>query len=123
MEKTRTCEIYMDEFGILHVKMLGGVIMDKEDAADNFLVARTLTKNKKVLKLIDSRSIYGINKGGRDFIEKQSKSRPDIAKAILVSTLLQKYLMIFFNSLETPLYPVKIFTSKKKAIDWLKSFL
>lgn len=123
MEKTRTCEIFMDEFGILHVKMLGGVIMDKEDAADNFLVARTLTKNKKVLKLIDSRSIYGINKGGRDFIEKQSKSRPDIAKAILVSTLLQKYLMSFFYNLETPLYPVKIFTSKKKAMEWLKSFL
>ncbi len=114
MEKTRTCEIYMDEFGILHVKMLGGVIMDKEDAADNFLLARTLTKNKKVLKLIDSRSLYGINKGGRDFIEKQSKSRPDIAKAILVSTLLQKYLMSFFNSLDSTSCPIKIFTSKKK---------
>lgn len=123
MEKTRTCEIFVDEFGILHVKFFGGVIIDKEDAVDNFLVARHLTKAKRVLKLVDSRNIYHIKKDARAYVEKQKSSRIHIAKAILVNSFIKKYLMEFFQSLENSEFPVKIFTSEKKAIDWLKSFL
>lgn len=123
MERTRTCEIFVDEFGILHIKMLGGVIMDKEDAADNFLVVRHLTKGRRVLKLVDSRKIYRINKDARTFMERQNKAKPDIAKAILVSSFIEKYLMEFFSSLENSGFPVKIFTSEQKALEWLKSFL
>jgi hypothetical protein len=123
METTRTCEIFVDEFGILHVKILDGVIIDKEDAADNFLVARHLTKAKRVLKLVDSRNIYRIKKDARAYVERQNSSRIHIAKAILVSSFIQKYLIKFFQGLENSEFPVKIFTSEKKAMDWLKSFL
>lgn len=123
MEKTRTCEIFVDEYGILHVKILGGVIIDKEDATDNFLVIRHLTKGKQVLKLLDSRKIYRINKEARIFIERHNNSNPDIARAVLANSFIQKYLMDFFNRLDNTKFPVKIFTSEKKALDWLKSFL
>ena len=123
MEKTRTCEIFVDELGILHVKILGGVIIDKEDATDNFLVIRHLTKGRSVLKLLDSRKVYRINKEARIFIERQNTSKPDIARAVLVNSFIQKYLMEFFNSLDNTKFPVKIFTSEKKAVEWLKTFL
>lgn len=71
MEKTRTCEIFIDEFGILHVKILGGVIIDREDAADNFLVIRGLTKEKPVLKLVDARNIFRIRKDARRFVKRE----------------------------------------------------
>lgn len=123
MERTRTCEISVDEFGILHVKMLGGVIIDLEDAADNFLVARHLTKDKPVLKLVDVRKIFKIKKNARAFIEKQNNSEKHIAKAIVVSSFINKYIWKFFNALENPKFPVKIFTSQKEALNWLKTFL
>lgn len=57
MQRTRTCEIHLDEFGILHVEMLRSII-DLEDAADNFLVARNITKGKLILKSVDARKLY-----------------------------------------------------------------
>ncbi|HQX44924.1 MAG: hypothetical protein Q7W45_16770 [Bacteroidota bacterium] len=122
METTRTAKIFVDEFNILHVKILGGVIIDKEDAADNFLVARHLTGGKRFLKLVDSRKNYRIKKDARLFVERQNNSDIHIAKAILVGTLISKYLMEFFISPESPKFPQKIFTSEKKAIEWLKTF-
>jgi hypothetical protein len=123
MEKTRTCEIFVDEFGILHVKILGGVIIDREDAVDNFLVARYLTKGKPVLKLIDARKIFKIKKEARAFVEKENVPEKHIAKAIVVGSLISRCLNQFFFSLQNAKIPVKIFTSEKEAMEWLKSFL
>jgi hypothetical protein len=69
-EKTRTCEIFIDELGILHVKILAGVIIDKEDAADNFVVVRNLTEGKPILKLVDARNPFIIKNDAQIFVEK-----------------------------------------------------
>lgn len=122
MESTRTCEIFLDEFGILHLKIFGGVIIDREDAADNFLVARHLTNGEPVLKLVDARKIYKIKKEARAFIEKENDPKKHIAKAILVNSFIAKYIKEFFLRQENQKFPVKIFTSEKEAIEWLKSF-
>jgi len=123
MEKTRTSELFIDEFGILHVKVLGGVMIDLGDAADNFLVARHLTKGKPVLKLVDARKLFKIKKEARIFIEKENDPDKHIAKAILVGSFFTKCIKDFFLRLENPQFPVKIFTSEKEAMEWLKSFL
>lgn len=123
MERTRTCEIFVDEFGILHVKILGGVIIDREDAADNFLVIRHLTQGKPVLKLVDARKIYKIKKDARAFVERENDPDKHIARAIVVSSFITNYIKTFFINLTNPKFPVKIFTSEKEAIEWLKSFL
>ncbi|MDP1746494.1 MAG: hypothetical protein Q8L90_13015 [Bacteroidota bacterium] len=123
MEKTRTNEMFIDDFGILHVKFLGGVIIDRGDAANNFLLARHLTNGDPVLKLVDARKLFKIKKEARIFVEKENDPDIHIAKAILVGSFLTKYIKEFFLRLENPKFPVKIFTSEKEAIEWLKSFL
>lgn len=123
METTRTCEIFVDEFGILHLKILGGVIIDVEDAADNFLVARHLTKGKPFLKLVDARKIFKIKKDARVFVERENNSDKHIAKAIVVGSFISRYLNQFFLNLQSQKFPVKIFTSEKEALEWLKTFL
>lgn len=123
MERTRTCEIFIDELGILHVKMLGGMIIDIEDAADNFLVARHLTKGKAILKLVDARKVFKIKKEARAFVERENNSDKHIAKAIVVGSFISRYLNQFFFNLQNPKFPVKIFTSEEEALNWLKSFL
>jgi len=123
MEKTRTCEIFIDEFGILHVKILGGVIIDRADAADNFLVVKYLTKGEPVLKLLDARKIFKIKKEACTFVEKENDPKKHIAKAILVGSLISRFLNHFFLSQQNEKFPVRIFTSEKEAVEWLKSFL
>ncbi len=123
MQRTRTCELFVDEFGILHVKILAGVIIDIEDAADNFLVVRDLSKGKPIIKLVDARASFKIDKKAQVFVQTENNPDKNIARAIIVNSFLTKYLTQFFLGLETPHIPVKIFTSEKKAIEWLKSFL
>lgn len=125
MEKkiTRTCEIFVNKFGILHVKILAGVIIDKDDAADNFVVVRNLTKGKPILKLVDARNPFIIKKEAQMFVEKENDPSANIARAVLVNSFITKYLRAFFLSLEKPKIPVKIFVTEKAAIEWLKTFL
>ena len=115
--------MFVDEFGIFHVKILGGVVIDYEDAADNFLLAKYLTKGKPVLKLVDARKLFKIKKEARVFVEKENAPDKHIAKAILVGSILTKYITHFFLRLENSKFPVKIFTSEEEAMIWLKSFL
>jgi len=122
MEKTRTCEMFVDELGILHVKILPNVIIDIEDAADNFLLAKSLTNDKKILKLVDARNSFKIEKKAQVFIQKENDPDKNIARAVIVNSFIEKYLQEFFMSLDNSI-PVKIFTSEKKAIEWLKTFL
>lgn len=123
MEKTRTCEIFIDENGILHIKILGGVIIDLEDAADNFLVAKYLTGGKPVLKLLDARRTFIIKKEAVAFVEKENVPEKTIAKAIIVGSLISKYLNQNFLRPQNAGFPIKIFISEKEALAWLKSFL
>jgi hypothetical protein len=120
---TRTCEISLDKFGILHVKILNGVVIDKEDAIDNFLVVRNLTRGRPVLKLIDARNKFEILQEAKEIVENENNTEKHITKAIIVSSEVEKKLRNFFLSLVNARFPVKIFTSEQKAIDWLRTFI
>lgn len=102
---------------------LGGVIIDREDAANNFLVAKYLTNGKPILKLVGARKIFKIKKEASAFLEKENDPQKHIAKAIVVGSLISRCLNQFFLSPKNAKFPVKIFTSEKEVMDWLKSFL
>jgi hypothetical protein len=125
MEKitTHTCEIFLDSSGILHIKMLKGPAMDLGDAIDNFVVAKNMTNQRPALKLVDARERRKISTEARKFIKKVNIPENHIAKAIIVNSMITKYLQDFFNSLINPAFPVKLFTSEEAALAWLKTFL
>ena len=117
--KTRTAEIYMDENAILHIVMLEGVVVDVDDAVDNFLVAKHCSADKPVLKLVDARANFEINKPVQLFLDSKEISERTIARAFLMNSALKKVMFNFF--VHSKLVPVKFFTDYKKAIVWLRS--
>ncbi len=125
MEKitTGTCEIFMDELGILHLKMLKGPEMDLGDAIDNFIVAKNLTGQKPALRLLDMRAGRKISGEARKFIKKGNASESCIAKAVVVSSPLIKFAGDLLNGIVRKKFPVKTFTCEKEARQWLKTFL
>jgi len=117
--KTRTATIFMDENNIIHIIMHDHVIVDYEDALDNSLVIRSLTGGKKVLKLIDSRSNWSIEKKARNFIDSKDVKDNTIARAVVKSSVINSKLINFFTKLNRPHIPTKIFTDYDEAYNWL----
>jgi len=116
---TRTAEIFSDENDIIHIIILEGARIDYYDALDNSLVIRSLSENKKILKLIDARCKWSIDKKAKQFIAKKEIAEKTIARAILVNTLVKKILLSFYLVLNKSKVPVKTFTDYNAAYNWL----
>jgi hypothetical protein len=121
--RTRTCDIFLDDEGILHVRLFKAVEIDEEDAIDNFLVVKHLTQGKAVLKLVDARERFVLTEKVMVIVRQENNAEKHIAKAILVQSFMEKQLLQFFTGLTQSPFPVKIFTSEEKALAWLRTFL
>ncbi|MBA2611199.1 MAG: hypothetical protein H0U95_04455 [Bacteroidetes bacterium] len=120
--QTRTAQIYLDENGILHLVMNVRVVVDLEDAIDNYLVIKNITKNKPCVRLIDIRKVFKIDKKAKAFIDKKQTQANTIARAILMNNGLRKSTANFFVKFNSNLIPTKFFINYDEAIEWLKSY-
>lgn len=124
MEKivTRTAEIFKDDDGIIHIRILNGVCIDMEDAIDNFLVVRNLSQEKRVVKLIDGRADWSIDIAARKFIAGKVVQGKTIARAVVLKSLFKRAICNYFIRLHRIKSPTKIFTDYDAAINWLKEY-
>lgn len=120
--ETRTAKIFIDEYGILHLLLYKNATVDYEDAIDNFLVIKTLTKGEPCLKLIDIRFQVKIEKKAQLFIDSKDVQSKTIARAILINNSVKRMTFNFFIKFNSCQIPTKFFTNKKAAIEWLKNF-
>lgn len=120
--QTRTAQIYLDENGILHLVMNVRVVVDLEDAIDNYLVIKHITKNKPCVRLIDIRKVFKIDKKAKVFIDKKQTQANTIARAILMTNGLRKSTANFFVKFNSNLIPTKFFTNYDEAVEWLKTY-
>lgn len=111
----------MDENDVLHMVMREGVKLDYEDALDNFLVIRTLSAGKPVLKLIDSRNSWSIDKKAREFVKGKEVLENTVARAVVKNSFISILMAGFFAKLNAPKVPTKVFTDYDEAYKWLIS--
>lgn len=117
--ETNTCVIYKDDRNVVHVVIKDGVVIDYYDALDQYLVIKNLSDSKPVLKLIDGRSKWLVLKTARQFFAGKEIKEKTIARAILVNSTIRKVLLNFFNELNKPEVPTRIFTDYNEAYAWL----
>lgn len=108
----------MDENTVLHIEMLEGARVDYEDAVDNLLVVKSYTKGKMVLKLIDARAGFRIDKRARELINSVD-AKQTIARAVVKGSFIARVLLSFFAGLNKPKTPTKIFSDYDEAYKWL----
>ncbi len=120
--QTRTAQIYLDDNDILHIVMNVRVVVDLEDAIDNYLVIKNITKNKPCVRLIDIRKVFKIDKKAKVFIDKKQTQANTIARAILMNNGLRRSTANFFIKFNSNLIPTKFFINYDEAIEWLKSY-
>jgi hypothetical protein len=119
---TRTAEIYLDKNSILHLVINSKVIVDLEDAIDNNLVIKNITKSQPCKRLIDIRKIFKIDKKAKEYIDKKQTQENTLARAILMNNGIRRSTANFFIKFNSNKIPTKFFTEYNDAIEWLKLF-
>lgn len=119
--KTRTAEIWKDQRGILWIVPMEGVLIDREDILDNFLVVRHLSAAKPVLKIIDSRGNWKLTPEAQDLFRKEDSPDKTIARAVLTKSRTERFIKSFLSRLYKPEVPLAFFTSEEEAAQWLLS--
>lgn len=74
--------------------------------------------------LVDATSVKEVNKQARDYFGSEEGSRYLNASAIYTNSLLATYLanFILMVNFQKTRIPIKLFTDKQKAIEWLKQY-
>ncbi len=120
--KTSISEIYVDEDGILHIKIIESANVTLENIKENYNACKVLLGNDKVLILIDSRVKYKFSKEAQIYAASNNIPLNRIATAFLVDSFISRLTAILYIWFKKPVIPTKSFTSKEKATKWLKSF-
>lgn len=102
--------------------MLEGINVDLEDAVDNYFVMKNLSKDRKVLKLVDSRNNWSLDRKAGVFVKSKNNYHNTIARAVVKRNTIQSSLLNFFQELNKPKIPTKFFVSQQDAYQWLISF-
>lgn len=119
---TSISELTLDNDGVLHVRLNEGAVVDLEALKANFVAYHQLLGDKRALILIDSRVTYTYTKEAREYAAGNDVPINRVAVAFLVNSIPSKWVTNVFISLNQPVIPTRMFTSKEKALNWLHSF-
>jgi hypothetical protein len=93
------------------------------DAAKGSVAARlSAAGDKDYLCLIDSRKVNSITKEARDYLASDDGSKHIIASALVLDSKVGKLLGNFFLQINKPKVPLRLFTNRNDALEWLNSF-
>ncbi len=101
------------------------VVIELEDAVEVNTIIYNLVEGKPFLSLVNVSNRYGsISTEARDHFAKDPKTQNiRLAEAFIVTNLPMRILANFYKQFHKPNNPIKFFSNKKEAIDWLNSLL
>lgn len=111
--------VFKDENGVIIITMKDHRTLDEYDIININLAIRYISEGKPVLKLLDSRASWSMNKAAKERAKMEHNSNATLARAIVVSNAVAAALMSFFQSFSAFNYPQKIFTDYNEAYAWL----
>jgi len=112
---------YIDD-DVLHIIFKDGAVVDVEDMLESKQARIDLQKGKPMKILVDSRGLFQITKEAREVAAEEENAEMSIAMAIVTSSLGTRLLTNFFIKFNKPVSPTKMFDSKERGLEWLKSF-
>lgn len=123
---TRVATIWIEDDGIARLCFLPNAVIELNNAEEIIAAYLEIVKksNKTHLPLLsDGRGLKSISHEARNRFSSENAAKYILANAILVNSLPTRLIANFFIKFHKPTFPVKIFSSEKDAIKWLKSFL
>ena len=121
--ETEVAKVWLGEDGIIRIVNLPGVEVTLENITEINRHLKKLSKGKKVPVFNDIRGVKSITREARLFASGEKSAQVSSAAALLIGSPLSKVIGNFFMGINKPPYPTKLFTSEKKALEWLEGFI
>jgi hypothetical protein len=109
--------------GIMYIHIKSGCELELTDAVYIVEAMGKIGGGRKYPVLIDGGEFSSVDKEARIFSASIESNIYTLADAIAYCNLAQKLLASFYLKHNHPAVPTAIFSDKKEAIDWLKTFI
>ena len=119
--KTAINEKWLDENGILRMKVIEGAFIDLPSLIEDAKVNTELTGGEKAIALYDARPYFTITSEASDYLKNGILNKTRLATAVLTDRLGVRIIVNFMNTVQKPRSPLKMFKDEEEAIDWLLS--
>lgn len=120
--KTKINEKWVDENGILWMKVLDGAHIDLPSLIEDSEVNPILTGNKKALAIYDARGFYTMTDEATDYLRSGILNKTRIATAVITDNLGTRLIVNFISRIKKTDSPLKMFKCEETALAWLKTF-
>ncbi len=125
IKKITTCiaEISYHEDRFFRIEFPTDAYVELEDAIQIHEACEMLTKEEKYLKLIVANGTLISSKETRAYGAELKEKDGRIAEALVYKSYGNKIFLNFYITFNKPKVPTKLFSSEKKAMEWLEGFL
>ena len=103
--------------------MLSNAEVTEADAREINKILAKLSGGRKKPLLADIRQIKSVTRGARSYFAGDVYNEIIQAAAAIISSPLSRIIGNLFLGINKPPYPMKLFTSKSEAIEWLRGFV
>ena len=121
--ETRATKIWLTNEGIHEAVVKPNIKMTLNDSKDINEARIKLSGQNKVPFLFDITNIISADRESRIFASSEETSRITKVLAIIVKSSVSKTVGNVFMGINKPVYPIKMFTDKDKALEWIKGYL
>jgi len=118
---TKNAKMWMEN-GILHCQLFPNTELTLESTKEIVEETLKLCKGKNVPILGDIGKVKYINRESREYFSGEEAMKAASSLALLTHTPVSSVIGNFFLGINSPPYPVKLFTSEDKALKWLEQF-
>lgn len=118
--ESKVFKTWLSEDKICCTEVKPGAVIFLDDAIENSEMVKRISNEEIYPLLVDMRNIKSIDKAARDYFSMRQRVPGVKAIGMLVKSPVSKVVGNFFLGLNRPIVPTQLFTSEKKALDWLK---
>jgi len=118
--ETRTAQIHRSPDDILMVEIKEGSELTLNNAKENIKALQNLSPESGCRVLVNISQVKSVSRECRAFASSQDTHNFITRLALIVNSPVSRVIGNFFLGLNRPPFPLKLFTNKDEAINWLK---
>ncbi|HIA37624.1 MAG TPA: hypothetical protein EYN89_13060 [Flavobacteriales bacterium] len=118
----KTAVVLLRSDGIICIRVRDDAEVELEDSLETFEAVKKLGKGVKMPVLVLTGEGGTVSEESKRFSASKQAGEPTLAEAIVVRNFAHKLLVNFLIKFYRPGRPMRMFTSKGEAVEWLKSY-
>ena len=118
----KTAVVLLRSDGIICIRVRDDAEVELEDSLETFEAVKMLGKGVKMPVLVLTGEGGAVSEESKRFSASKQAGEPTLAEAIVVRNFAHKLIVNFLIKFYRPGRPMRMFTNKEEAVEWLRSY-